>query len=569
MSYTPIDPSRSDPSHGSAPRTSPGFGLGLRTAHYSDFLSGRQPVDWLEIITDNFLVAGGKPLVMLDTFRRDYPMAMHGVAMSLGSAQGINPDYLRKVKALARRIEPLWISDHLCWTGPTDQPLHDLYPLPYTEECARVLVAQIRQAQDMLERRLVVENVSSYLRYSASGVSEWAFLAHVANEADCELLVDVNNIYVSSVNHGFDPLEYLRALPVDRVRQMHLAGHSRNGDFIIDTHDHPVAPEVWALYAQACSLFGPTATMIERDDHIPPLPELLAELNQARRIAFDTEDALARSTQDTAVPIPTHGEAPTASPLAEAPSLLDTQGLLVKAVLTTVPEEVPEALNPPGPMPGRRGLEIYHHAYRARLQSVLADCFPKLLLYVNSDYFDTLSLSYVESHPPESRLGTYGHAFAQHLALLHPDDPVLRELAEMEWALRSVFDAADVPAWQQDRVQSLGADACLAQWPILHPTLRFLAQRSNALAIWKAIEADEPVPELVYRADAVDLVVWRRGLQPHFSSLDPAEARFLRALQEPGHSIAKVAEEHLEQGWLADPAQLGQWLQQWWHNEML
>ncbi|MEZ5703009.1 MAG: DUF692 domain-containing protein [Burkholderiaceae bacterium] len=376
MSSAPIDPFPSELSRRRSFRTSPGFGLGLRTAHYGDFLSGRQPVDWLEVITDNFLVAGGKPLVMLDTFRRDYPMAMHGVAMSLGSAQGINPDYLRKVKALAQRIDPLWISDHLCWTGPAGQPLHDLYPLPYTEECARVLVSQIRQAQDMLERRLVVENVSSYLRYSASEVSEWAFLAHVANEADCELLVDVNNIYVSSVNHGFDPLEYLRALPAERVRQMHLAGHSRNGDFIIDTHDHPVAPEVWALYAQACALFGPTATMIERDDHIPPLPELLAELNQARRIAFDTEDAWARSTQDNAVATPTRGEAPAASPLVDALSLLDTQGLLVKAVLTAVPEEVPQALNPPGPMPGRRGLEIYHHAYRRGCNRYWPTAFP-------------------------------------------------------------------------------------------------------------------------------------------------------------------------------------------------
>ncbi|MCB2017001.1 MAG: DUF692 family protein, partial [Hydrogenophaga sp.] len=523
-------------------------------------------VDWLEIITDNFLVDGGKPLVMLETFRRDYPMAMHGVAMSLGSARGINPDYLRKVKALAQRIEPLWVSDHLCWTGPTGQPLHDLYPLPYTEECARVLVSQIRQAQDILERRLVIENVSSYLRYSASGVSEWEFLAHIANEADCELLVDVNNVYVSSVNHGFDPLDYLRAMPAERVRQIHLAGHSHNGDFIIDTHDHPVAPEVWDLYAQACRLFGPTATMIERDDHIPPLAELIAELDQARAIARAHGAVAAPAAPNAIQPTLRWSEGPTS---LGWPALHDTQTLVSRVVLTTVPDPAPEAVDPPGPLPGRRGLEIYHHAYRARLQAVLADCFPKLLLYVNSEYFDTLSLGYVERHPPGPQLGTYGDRFAEYLAEVHPDDPVLRELAEMEWALRSVFDAADRPAWDLGRVQDAGAQDCLEQWPVLHPTVRFFAQRSNALAIWKAIEADEEVPPLTYRENPVEIMVWRRGLQPHFCSLDPDEARFLHALQEPGQSIALVTHDQLDRALLSDPATLGQWLQQWWEREVL
>ena len=552
-------------------RSSPGFGLGLRTPHYTDFLSGPQPVDWLEIITDNFLVDGGKPLVMLETFRRDYPMAMHGVAMSLGSAQGINPDYLRKVKALAQRIEPMWVSDHLCWTGTTAQPMHDLYPLPYTEECAQLLVAQIGQAQDILGRRLVLENVSSYLRYSASGVTEWDFLAHVAQQADCDLLVDVNNIYVSSVNHGFDPLQYLRALPPERVRQIHLAGHSLNGAFIIDTHDHPVAPEVWALYAQACAMFGPTATMIERDDHIPPLAELLAELDQARAIASANgaggdparaplASAEHRQTEATEVRSPS-GQG--------GPSLDATQQLLAKVMLTAVPEVIPSALDAPGPLPGRRGLEIYHHAYRARLQSVLADCFPKLLLYVNSEYFDTLSLSYVEQHPPGSKLGEYGHLFAEHLEQLHPDDPVLSELAAMEWALRRVFDAADHTAWSLDRVQETGAQGCLSQWPVLHPTVQFLTQTTNAMAIWKAIDADEEVPPLESREAPVEVMVWRRGLQPHFCSLDPREARFLQALRLPDNAIAVVAQSQIDQGWLDDPAIMGQWLQQWWTNEIL
>lgn len=557
-------------------RRSPGFGLGLRTPHYADFQAGRQAVDWLEVITDNFLVDGGKPLVMLERFRRDYPIALHGVAMSIGSAKGLSSRYLKRVKALADRIEPLWVSDHLCWTGPTGQPLHDLYPLPYTEECAKLLVAHIRQAQDVLERRLVVENVSSYLRYSASGVTEWDFLAHVAQEADCELLVDVNNIYVSSVNHGFDPLTYLRALPVERVRQIHLAGHSMNGDFIIDTHDHPVCPEVWALYAQACEIFGPTATMIERDDHIPPLPELLAELAQAREIA-ERNGASLRPAAAAAKPASTTVvTAPKVPPLrwpaaAVSDLLLDgTQQVVAGIVLQGVPEQAPAAVDAPGPLPARRGLEIYHHAYRARLQEVLADSFAKTRLYVGSDYFDELTLAYVEQHPPSgAHLGRYGHRFAHHLQQRHPDHPVLRELAELEWALRSVFDAADHAAWDLQRVQQCGAEACLNQWPVLHPTVQFLNQQTNALAIWKAIEADAEVPEVVTRDAPASVLVWRRGLQPHFSTVGAEEAGFLLDLTQPEQSIAKVAEQHLQAERLSDPSALGTWLHQWWENELL
>ena len=264
---------------------SPGFGLGLRTEHYADFLGAPQPVDWLEIISDNFLVPGGRPLVVLDQIRERYPLAMHGVSLSIGASDGLDMDYLAALKKLARRVNPLWVSDHLCWTGVQGKNTHDLLPLPYNEQALRHVVRQIRQVQDFLERPLLIENVSSYVSFTDSTLSEWEFLSAVCEEADCLLLLDVNNIYVSSFNHGFDPLTYLHAIPPGRVQQIHLAGHSHNVDHIIDTHDHPVADPVWDLYRAACRHFGPVATMIERDDHIPPLPELLEELAQARSIA--------------------------------------------------------------------------------------------------------------------------------------------------------------------------------------------------------------------------------------------------------------------------------------------
>jgi uncharacterized protein (UPF0276 family) len=264
---------------------SPGFGLGLRTEHYADFLGAPQPVDWLEIISENFMVPGGKPLVVLDQIRERYPVAMHGVSLSLGAADGLNPNYLAELKKLVRRVNPLWVSDHLCWTGVHGTNTHDLLPLPYHEQALKHVVRQIRQVQDFLERPLLIENVSSYVGYNDSTLNEWDFLRAVCEEADCLLLLDVNNVYVSAFNHGFDPLTYLRAIPAQRVQQVHLAGHTHNGDHIIDTHDHPIVDPVWDLYRAACEHLGEVATMIERDAHIPPLPEVLAELDEARRIA--------------------------------------------------------------------------------------------------------------------------------------------------------------------------------------------------------------------------------------------------------------------------------------------
>ena len=263
----------------------PGFGLGLRPDHYADFLAARQPVDWLELISENYMVPGGKPLAMLDAIRADYPVALHGVSLSIGSTDPLDRAYLAQLKALHRRVDPLWVSDHLCWTGVAGRNSHDLLPLPYSAEALKLVVAHVRQVQDLLGERILLENVSSYLEFNDSVMPEWDFVRAVAEEADCLLLLDVNNIYVSSVNHGFDARTYLRAMPAERVRQIHLAGHHDHGDYIVDTHDHPVCDAVWALYADACREFGEVAAMIERDANIPPLPELLAELDHARAIA--------------------------------------------------------------------------------------------------------------------------------------------------------------------------------------------------------------------------------------------------------------------------------------------
>ena len=262
-----------------------GFGLGLRAQHYESVLESPPAVDWFEIISENYMVGGGKPLYYLDRIRRDYPMVMHGVSLSVGGTDPLNMDYLRDLRTLAQRVEPRWISDHLCWTGHGGTQLHDLLPLPYTDEAVRHVAERVGRVQEFLGQRILLENVSSYMTYADSAVPEWEFLAAVAETADCLILLDVNNIYVSSQNHGFDPTDYLQGLPVERIRQIHLAGHSRDGAMVIDTHDHPVIDPVWSLYADALRRFGAVSTMIERDDNIPPLAELVAELDHAREVA--------------------------------------------------------------------------------------------------------------------------------------------------------------------------------------------------------------------------------------------------------------------------------------------
>lgn len=266
-----------------------GFGLGLRPVHYTALgehaRAPRRRVDWLEIISENYMDIGGKPLRHLMELRDHYPVVMHGVSLSIGSTAPLNLNYLATLKALASRVEPAWVSDHLCWTGIAGLNMHDLLPLPFTEEALDHVASRVQQVQDYLGHPILLENTSSYVTYVDSAMPEWEFLRELARRTGCLLLLDVNNVYVNAVNHGFEPLQFLDAIPPALVRQIHLAGHEDHGTYIIDTHDHDVVPAVWALYAQAIARFGQVPTMIERDDHIPPLDMLMAELDQARQVA--------------------------------------------------------------------------------------------------------------------------------------------------------------------------------------------------------------------------------------------------------------------------------------------
>lgn len=261
------------------------FGLGLRKPHYADFLDSNVAVDFVEVISENFMVPGGRPRDILRRVRERYPVALHGVSLSVGSADGVDRAYLARLRALVDAVEPLFVSDHLCWTRFGDFQSHDLLPLPYTEEALRTVCANVHAAQEAIGRTLLIENPSSYLAFDDAEMTEWEFLEALCARTGCDLLLDVNNMFVSAANHGYDAQAYLAGIPAARVRQIHLAGHSRGAALLIDTHDQPVPDPVWSLYAEALARLGPVATMIERDDAIPPLAELLAELDRARAIA--------------------------------------------------------------------------------------------------------------------------------------------------------------------------------------------------------------------------------------------------------------------------------------------
>jgi uncharacterized protein (UPF0276 family) len=267
-----------------SPRPGLGHGIGLRTTHFAQFMAERSPVDWVEAVTENFMAPGGRPISVLEKVRAEVPVVLHGVSLSIGSVDPIPERYLAELTRIVERVEPALVSDHLCWGTHRGQYVHDLLPLPYTEESLAHVAARVEQVQERLGRQLLLENPSAYVSFKDSTMTEWEFLAELTRRSGCGILLDVNNVYVSAQNLGFDPLEYLRGIPVGRVGYFHVAGHSDKGKYLLDSHDHAVPAPVWALYREALRRFGRVPSLVEWDDAIPPLAEVVAESRRAAAI---------------------------------------------------------------------------------------------------------------------------------------------------------------------------------------------------------------------------------------------------------------------------------------------
>ncbi|MCD6035404.1 MAG: hypothetical protein K0R63_1145 [Rickettsiales bacterium] len=413
-----------------------GFGLGLRSAHYQDILGvWPKTVDWFEIISENFMECEGKPKRILSEIREHYPIVMHGVGLSIGSTDPLDRHYLKSLKLLADQLSPPWISDHLCWTGIKGENTHDLLPLPYTEEALRHTIKRIMQVQDFLERPLILENPSTYLEFKNSQIPEWEFIRLMAEESDCGLLLDVNNVYVTCYNHRLDPKAYLDAIPKDRVVQIHLAGHCNKGTHIIDTHDDHVVEEVWALYRYACERFGQVSTMVEWDDNIPAFDVVCAELDKARNIGNIISPAL---------PVFAGAEPRISGGTNDAlPALFER---MHTAILEGIKSDAhPELwIHPKPDFPPQAQLNVYVNGYRYRLFDVVLEDYPALTHALGDEAMDTLLRTFIEYTPSRYfNIGQYvtqlpefirqGHMELEHKAFLY-------ELATVEATMGELMD---------------------------------------------------------------------------------------------------------------------------------
>ena len=368
-----------------------GFGLGLRIKHYPYIFENNPKVDFFEIISENFMDTDGPPRRKLERIRALYPVALHGVALSIGTVDPLNSEYLTKLKALINTVEPAWVSDHLCWTGVAHQNSHDLLPVPYTEEALKHIVDRIGRVQDYLGMRIALENPSTYLEFKHSDMAEAQFIAEMAKAADCNLLLDVNNVYVTCYNHRLDTQTYLDTLPLDRVVQIHLSGHSNVGTHIIDTHDDTVIDEVKELYRYVVQKAGRVPnTMLERDDNIPPFEELYAELETIK-------EAAKRANEPIHFPDTTHGARPAPAEILKEFDLKTAQTVMQKATLSGEADTAPESwIRHKKDFPPAEQLKVYQNAYKFRLYNVTYDEYPALKQYLGAESFKRLLDDFVK-----------------------------------------------------------------------------------------------------------------------------------------------------------------------------
>lgn len=488
-----------------------GFGLGLRPQHYPYIFVHQPSVDWFEIISENFMDTDGKPKRNLARIKEKYPIVMHGVSMSIGSMDTLNSEYLTKLKALIDWVNPAWISDHLCWTGVAHKNTHDLLPLPYTEESLKHIVHRIQQVQDRLGRRIALENPSTYLEFKHSTMPEAEFIAAMANEADCHLLLDVNNVYVTCFNHRLDPQAYLDALPLDRVIQVHLSGHSNKGNHIVDTHDDHVIDEVWNLYKYVVHRAGRVPnTMIEWDDRIPEFPVLSAELDKAREAA--------RHAAEFALPQIAHDESVVAA--EESMPLLTAQTQMQQAVMLgdrfdSAPAQWIRAKNVFAP---HEQLAVYANAYRYRLYDAVAEDYPVLRHYLTDKIFSDLIWAFVEEVLPDHfNIGRFALKLPAFIQQTLPDDAFAHAMCQLETTVAQMTDPTETQPLDEADIQGLTAETLLDMTLYPRQALALMQFDQQVNAYYQAVMDGEfavPVGEAVYLAVfRHEDVVWRMELE--------------------------------------------------------
>ncbi len=500
-----------------------GLGLGLRGPHIGDILTAWPDVGWFEIITENFLVHRGYLNWVLERIAERYPVVMHGVSLSIGSTEPLDMEYLKAVKGLADVIEAPWVSDHVCWTGVGGSNSHDLLPVPYTEEMLRWMVQRIRRVQDVLERPLMLENPSSYVAFVDSPITEWDFIAAMAEEADCGLLLDVNNIYVSSVNHNFDPDDYLAAVPWDRVAQFHVAGHTDRGTHILDTHIGPVVEPVWALFGKAWRLSGGRSVLLEWDDEIPDFDTVWAEALKAERWMGDFTPA---PRMPARAPLSRSGRPVRRREPGEPPPGTDALMRWMHAVVSdaggTNPAEIGLHVLPNDRLSAPDRVGIYTRMVAIRFREAMVEDYPTVAALLG-DNFSRLVAAYCREHPSTSwALEHLGRHFPQWLE----DAPVpayLADLAALEWAI--------VESHLSDRTTPLTREAFAAVSAEDRPYARIGFAPSMRLLTFQ-----QPIQHLLEGSEEPEtqgeehVLIYRDGLQVQTRLMSGAEAAVMGEL---------------------------------------
>ena len=560
-----------------------GCGVGLRHPHYPAIIEKWPAMDWFEAISENYMDSGGRPLHILEKVREHYPVALHGTSLSIGSIDPLNPDYLARLKRLIRRIHPFIVSDHLCWSGVEGDALHDLLPLPFTEEALQHVVCRVEQFQDYLGRRILLENVSSYVTYRHSTLTEWEFLREVAKRSGCGILLDLNNIYVNAANHQFDPHEYLRNIPGEFIGQFHLAGHTDMGTYLFDTHGAPVIDPVWELYREALKRWGPISTLIEWDENIPPFERLAEEAEAARKIYREYEKnypVIARSPApqggttkqssesemtDEALPRPPVGEADNDGP--NAISLSQVQHWFKSKIqpLNPSPHPLPSGEGKgEGIVQGEERLAVYANGYLARIAESLKEVYEAVHHVLGSEKFLELCEGYARRFPSRNyNLNYAGRHFPKFLETgpFSQTYPFLPDLARLEWLIWEAFHAFDETPAQVSPIHDVSPEDwghCRIRF---QPSVSLLDSKWTLLPLWLGRHEIQTETSQEKLARPEHLLIGRKKDQVRCEPLDENQYKLVAGLLA-GKTLGKVCEE------LADAVEeenlpIAEWFSRW------
>lgn len=529
-------------------------------------------MDWFEATTENYMDSGGRPFHILQQVREHYPVALHGVSLSIGSTDPLHPIYLEHLKALVDRIDPFIVSDHLCWSGVGGKNLHDLLPLPFTEEAIAHIARRVQQVQELLGRRILLENVSSYVTYKHSTLPEWEFLREVAVRSGCGILLDINNIYVNAYNHKFDAREYLRNIPARLIGQFHLAGHTNMGDFLFDTHSKAVIDPVWELYREALTQYGQVNTLVEWDEDIPEWEGLSKEAAHAREIYRKYADS--KPVQEPFQKTKTAQGFPALKDCFDAKASGNDKVLSLSEIQKEFhsligPGEDPAGskeipLNPQAGVPGKERVSVYAHGYYARIVEALAEVYAAVKHVLGEKMFSGLVHAYAERYPSaDYNLTQTGKHFPEFLKDpgVAKEMPFLSELAGLEWRVSLAFHAYDGKLLETAALSQITPEDWEKTRLLFQPSVSVLSSAWPVFDIWKA--RTEPVENI--KIDMVgrpqNVLVFRRGLEVHCTLVDSAQCQMLERLLA-GETLGQVCEA-LSETFEAEVLEVSNWFAAW------